>query len=58
MAANRGVRRMSGGMDSDLASTIGALASYARAFDEISEADGAGPAAAHWVPMTRLLSAS
>ena len=33
---------MSGGTtDSNVASTIDALASYARAFDEISEADGA-----------------
>jgi len=45
-------------MDSDLTSTLHALASYARAFDEISEADGDGPAATHRVPMTRLLSAS
>ena len=35
--------------DSTLASTLDALASYARAFDEISEADGACYSAAAFV---------
>ncbi len=40
--------------DSTLASTIGALASYAIAFDEISEADGACCSAAAFVEWIRL----
>ncbi len=39
---------------SDLASTLDALASYARAFDEISEADGARYSAAAFVKWIRL----
>ncbi len=54
MAANRSERAGRDGMDSDLASTIGALASYAVAFDEISEADGACYSAAAFVEWIRL----
>ncbi len=46
---------MSGGTtDSNVASTIDALASYARAFDEISAADGACFSAASFVEWIRL----
>lgn len=46
---------LSGGTtDSNVASTIDALASYARAFDEISEADGRRYSAAAFVEWIRL----
>ena len=50
---------LSGGTtDNTLASTIGALASYAIAFDEISEADGACYSAAAFVEWLRLETGS
>ncbi len=52
-------RRMSGSAtDSTLASTLDALASYARAFDEISEADGVCYSAAAFVEGIRLETGS
>ncbi|CAN5586045.1 hypothetical protein BH23CHL10_BH23CHL10_13580 [soil metagenome] len=45
---------MVSGSATDLASTLDALASYARAFDEISEADGASYSAAAFVEWIRL----
>ena len=48
-------RRMSeSATDSTVASTLDALASYARAFDEISEADGRRYSAAAFVEWIRL----
>ena len=44
--------------DSTLASTLDALASYARALDEISEADGASYSAAAFVEWIRLETGS
>ncbi len=44
--------------DNNLASTIDALASYARAFDEISEADGAFFSASAFVEWIRLETGS